>query len=126
MAVGQGISNLGQSDPRLDGTSRRLHPLLKAFIAGLGKQDAPPSRAYPVTVDILRQLPEVLDTSDRVFGTRESHLINLLVIGFFWLLRPCEYLDTRMQRGPLPSLPPQARQPGDQWPPLQRLERPFE
>jgi hypothetical protein len=94
LAVGQGISHLGERDPRKQMGSDKLHPILSSFLASLGKEDAPTDRAYPVNTTILRQLPEVLDTDHIREGTLNQHVIDLVIVAFFWLLRPAEYTDT--------------------------------
>jgi hypothetical protein len=39
-------------------------------------------------------MPNVLDTNHPVDGRANKHAILLSILGFFWLLRPSEYLDT--------------------------------
>jgi len=87
LAVGQGITQLGGQDPRRESpSSPRLHPLLTSFLRALADEDAPTGRAQPANLTILRRLP----ASNPV----ELHLRDLCVLGFFWLLRPSEYLST--------------------------------
>lgn len=92
-SIGKGISHLGAPDPRFAAPgSSQLHPLLKDFCASLERQDDPTSRAHPANVTILRHLcsPEAGDDLPR--SPLSRHLIDLSIIGFFWLLRPAEYL----------------------------------
>ena len=93
-AVGQGISDLGQRDPRKQVGSEKLHPLLSSFIKGMRDQDDPASRSYPVNVTILRHMLEVLDTDDAEYGRVNMHTILLCIVAFWWLLRPAEYLHS--------------------------------
>jgi len=87
LAVGQGITQLGGQDPRRESAgSPRLHPLLTSFLRALADDDAPAGRAHPANLTILRGLP----AGDPV----ASHLRDLCILGFFWLLRPSEYLST--------------------------------
>jgi len=51
-------------------------------------------RAYPVNITILEAMFEILDVLDRDFGTLNRHVQNLIVVAFFWLLRPAEYLNS--------------------------------
>lgn len=68
------------------------YPSWAEYRTSLKKSDGPSSRAHPVNITILRALLEVLDCKDPKFGMRLSHLINLAIVAFYWLLRPCEYL----------------------------------
>ena len=93
LAVGQGISNLGQPDPRLLASGRQ-HPLLAAFLKALRDEDAPASRAYPANITVIRGLLDALDLADPVWGSLNSHVVDLIIVAFFWLLRPAEYLES--------------------------------
>ena len=93
-AVGKGIADLGQPDPRLDPTTGKLHSLLSAFLKSMENEDDPSSRAYPANITILRALPEALDTEHEEYGVLNTHLIDLIIIAFWWLLRPAEYLHS--------------------------------
>jgi hypothetical protein len=94
-AVGQGIANLGGRDPRkeTDG-SLRNDPVLAAFLKRLRDEDDPATRAYPANLTILRGLLDALDIGDDEHGALNSHLIDLIIVAYYWLLRPAEYLDT--------------------------------
>lgn len=91
-AVGQGISNLGTADPRLEAGTGKVHPLLEAFLKGMADEDDPAKRSYPVNITILRQLfdVDVLDREHPKDGVLNSHVCDLIVVGFYWLLRPSE------------------------------------
>ena len=93
-AVGKGISDLGQPDPRYPAGSSKQHPLLADFLKALSREDDPASRAYPANVTILQGLFTALDTQDPKFGTLNRHVQLITVVAFFWLLRPAEYLET--------------------------------
>lgn len=97
-AVGKGISQLGQPDPRFIAPgSKLLHPLLQDFLRALERDDDPASRAHPANITILQRLGTTLDLAES--GPRHTYL--LCIVGFFWLLRPAEYLsgtgETRSQ-----------------------------
>lgn len=93
-AVGQGISNLGQPDPRKGANSDKLHPILAAFLDALKAEDDPASRAYPVNISILREMLNVLDFDSPEYGIAEFHCANLIIVAFYFLLRPAEYLQS--------------------------------
>jgi hypothetical protein len=54
----------------------------------LAKDDDPAQRAHPANTTILRQLDTTLDLT----CPKDHCLRNLCIIGFYWLLRPSEYL----------------------------------
>ena len=91
LAVAKGITDLGGADPRKDLISGKFHPLYSAFLKALADDDDPPSRAYPVNTTILRQLWDILDTRHPEDGPTNAHVIDLIIVAFFWLLRPAEY-----------------------------------
>jgi hypothetical protein len=69
LAVGKGIANLGQPDPRKQVQGeKRNHPLLAAFFRGLAKSDDPTKRSYPANITIIEHLYHVLDTNHPVEG----------------------------------------------------------
>lgn len=91
-AVGSGFTNLGLEDPRKDRLSNTLLPAIREFLDGLRSMDSPASRVYPVGLQFIRQMPAILDFGHYSEGTLNQHIFNLTVVGFFWLLRPCEFL----------------------------------
>ena len=93
LAVAKGITDLDVPDPRKDRRTGQLYPLCTAFLKALQDDDDPSSRAYPVNTDIIRQLFEVLDFSHPKDGPLNEHIVDLIIVAFFWLLRPAEYTD---------------------------------
>ena len=88
-----GITHLGQPDPRkVAPGSDKNDPLLADFLSALADQDSPATRAYPANLTILRAAAQILDTRHTVDGQANTHVLDLMVIGFFCLLRPAEYL----------------------------------
>ena len=95
LAVGQGITDLGRSDPRkATPGSRDNHPLLASFLKALRDEDDPASRVYPVNITIIRGILDALDFDHPRYGTFNSHVLDLIILGFYWLLRPAEYLHS--------------------------------
>ena len=89
------IITMGGSNPRCPEHAPNVAPPPQyaswvEYCTGLQKEDGPSSRAHPVNITILRALIEVLDHKDPEFGVRWSHIIDLAVVAFYWLLRPCE------------------------------------
>ena len=96
LAVGSGISNLGQPDPRKEFPgSNRNHPLLASFLKGLRDQDDPAKRSYPANIPIVRNLWTILNIDHPTLGRVNRHVCNLTIIAFYWLLRPAEYTPSR-------------------------------
>lgn len=92
LAVGTGISRLGQPDPRKEVPgSKQHHPLLTSFLKSLRNKDDPAKRSYPANITIIRHLFEVLDYDHPTDGQANFHVIYLTIIAFYWLLRPSEY-----------------------------------
>ncbi len=90
LAVGQGISDLDQPDPRLqaNGSKRRL---LADFLKTLKDEDDPQTRVHPANITMLRAFPDCLDFDHAEYGILTAHTADLIIVAFFWLLRPAEY-----------------------------------
>ena len=98
LAVGAGITDLGQPDPRKEVQgSNRLHPLLSSFLKGLRDHEDPSKRSYPVNITILRHMWTVLWTNHPTAGAANRHVCNLSIVAFYWLLRPAEYTPSTGQ-----------------------------
>ena len=96
LAVGKGLADLGTPDPRLLPTGRTV-PLLADFYSAMADQDSPSTRQFPANLTLLRHLPVILDTDHPDAGAANTATIDLAIVGFFWLLRPAEYLYSRGQ-----------------------------
>ena len=94
LSVAEGITNLGGSDPQKSGPPGQLHPIYSSFVKSLRNDDDPQTRAYPANVTIIRELYNVLDTEDAEFGPLNEHIIDLIIVAFYWLLRPAEYAQS--------------------------------
>jgi hypothetical protein len=89
-AVGQAFTALGYPDPRLHPSGRldfRLHRQLQAY----SKADPPPHRVKPVPLQLLLQ---VVTQCRMTPDTRLAAIGDMLILGFFFLLRPGEYAST--------------------------------
>jgi hypothetical protein len=86
-AVGQTLAALGHRDPRLTQTGNmdiRLQRLLTSY----EKEDPAPQRQKPIPLDVILQAASVaiMDQSNRA-----QALSDMLLIAFYFLLRPGEY-----------------------------------
>lgn len=89
-AVGQTIATLGSRDPRLQPSGKldiRLARQLKAY----KRVDPPPHRVKPVPLPIITHAAQLC----RLANTAQAHTIaDMLLLGFYFLLRPGEYAHT--------------------------------
>jgi hypothetical protein len=89
-AIGQTLAGMGLPDPRLTSTGQ-LDFRLMWQLAKYSKDDDPPNRVKPIPLSILQQAVQ----NARHQNTPFHHAIaDLIVIGFFFLLRPGEYAAT--------------------------------
>jgi hypothetical protein len=82
--IGQTMALMGHPDPRTL-PSGRIEFRLGRLFRGFTKEDPPPSRLQPVSLEILRQL--CLDTGQSRF---DQVTRDLTIMGFFYLCRPGE------------------------------------
>jgi len=88
--VGQTLARLGHTDPRLT-PAGKLDVRLTRQLASYTKTDPPPSRVKPIPINILRQAA----TTARLSTNPLQHaLADMLILGFYFLLRPGEYAAT--------------------------------
>lgn len=89
-AVGQAFTSVGAADPRLN-LFGKLDFRLQRQLACYTKRDPPPSRVKPVPLPILQHAA----THCYRLNTEQSAAIaDMLILGFFFLLRPGEYAAT--------------------------------
>jgi hypothetical protein len=95
LAVGAGITMLGGEDPRkqVPGADRN-HPLLASFLKSLADEDNPSRRSYPVNTTIIDNMHSRVRHQDPSHCIALQHTIDLTIVGFFWMLRPAEYLTS--------------------------------
>ena len=83
LAVGKGISDLGEPDPRKQAPgSKANHPPLAAFLKSLSDKDAPSQRAFPTNIAFIRAMQDALDTAHPVHGPANLHAIDLTIVAF--------------------------------------------
>lgn len=89
-AVGQTLASLGRLDPRLQPSGKldlRLRRQLKAY----SRIDPPPHRVKPIPLPIITHAAQLC----KLANTPQSNTIaDMLILGFYFLLRPGEYACT--------------------------------
>jgi len=66
----------------------------------MDRDDEPSHRSYPANITIIQQLYSTLDISSTgLHSALHRHTINLIIVAFYWLLRPAEYTETAEQDG---------------------------
>jgi hypothetical protein len=94
--VGQAFAAVGAQDPRLNAHGK-LDFRLSRIIRSWKREDPPTKRKKPVPV---AALDEATHHARRTNSTAAQIIADLVWIGFFWLLRPGEYLFTATGQAP--------------------------
>ena len=92
--VAQGFTDMDLPDPRYVPGTTDIEPKLKRLYTMCHKEDPAPTRVWPVTIQVLRRLKQALRQykGRKPFGFTEiSCIIDLAIIGFWFLCRPGEY-----------------------------------
>ena len=90
--IASGFTDLGRDNPiRPNSWTKGYYPLLADMLKNLKDEDDPAGRVYPCNMSIIRELPETLDTKHPVYGPLNKTVIDLIIVAFYWLLRPAEY-----------------------------------
>ena len=85
--VGQAFLNVGAEDPR-NNSSQQVDFRLKRMFSGWKKADPPPNRVKPIPIQVLRNIMFVAANSNHPVLERTA---DMIVLAFFFLLRPGEY-----------------------------------
>jgi hypothetical protein len=99
-SVGQAFSSLGAPDPRLNHIGQ-MDFRLQRTIAGWRKLDSPPTQKKPVPRRVLLKASRLALLRGR---PRDLAIMDLMWMGFFFLLRPGGYLYTTKGPSPLSAL----------------------
>jgi hypothetical protein len=90
-AVGQTFARVGAKDIRKDevgGIDFRIQRQLRSY----AKADPPPSRVKPIPIQVIHHVLAVAFCAAGTVGTKA--IADMIVIAFFFLLRPGEYTGT--------------------------------
>jgi hypothetical protein len=89
-AVGQTLAQLGHVDPRLT-PSGKLDIRLSRQLSSYTRVDPPPARVKPIPIAILQQAATIARLSASPIP---QAIADMLILGFYFLLRPGEYAAT--------------------------------
>ena len=94
--IGQAIAMLGDKDPRMT-PKGNLDGHLQLHFRCYSQQDPPPSRVKPITFQVLRRLACISAASR---DPELQAIADMIIIAFFFLLRPGEYTGTKSDSSP--------------------------
>jgi hypothetical protein len=89
--IGQTFAGMGAPDPRLN-TFGRLDFRIQRQLSGYHKTDPPPSRVKPIPLAIIYQ---VIATVQAFPSQAAATISDMIIIAFYFLLRPGEYTGTK-------------------------------
>lgn len=89
-SIGQTLATLGSQDPRLQ-PSGKLNLHLARQLTSYKKADPPPTRVKPIPFPIIAHTANISYISNTPKG---QTIADMLILGFFFLLRPGEYMFT--------------------------------
>jgi len=95
-SVGQTFQLLGYPDPRLNSLSK-VDYRLNRMLASFKKQDPPPNRVKPVPIQVLRHIATRACTWEDPVDLATA---DMIILAFFFLLRPGEYTANRSDTSP--------------------------
>lgn len=88
--VAQTFLSVGAKDPRKD-SSNTIDFRLQRMIAAWKKEDPPPHRVKPVPIKVINNIAFIADHST---DPHTRAIADMIIIAFFFLLRPGEYTST--------------------------------
>jgi hypothetical protein len=95
-SIGQTYLELGEQDPRMnshDNLDFRLARMIKSY----KKKDPPPNRVKPVPIAVIRRISRIAYAGN----SQNQHAIaDMIIIAFFFLLRPGEYCLSKTDSDP--------------------------
>jgi hypothetical protein len=95
-AIAQTLAAVGTPDPRLNSFGQ-IDVRLSSLWQSWKRTDPPPTRVKPIPVQVLRQL---VDTTRHLADPMMSAVSDMIILAFFFLLRPGEYTGTSSNTTP--------------------------
>jgi len=93
--VGEEIASLGTQNPRLD-LAGNVVPGIKQLQQAWSNEDPPPERVKPIPLQLIRHVAHHSDLADPF----QAAVVDALIIGFFYMLRPGEHTWDRKNHHP--------------------------
>lgn len=90
--VAQTFLHVGSADPRLN-TAGAIDFRVSRTWAAWKKQDPPPNRVKPIPITVIRRIAAIAQQLDPG-STLLKATADMIIIAFFYLLRPGEYTDS--------------------------------
>jgi len=91
--VAQTFLHVGTDDPRLN-TAGNIDFRLNRTYASWKKVDPPPNRVKPIPISVIRRIAFIAQTLDPSVSPLLCATADMIIIAFFFLLRPGEYTDS--------------------------------
>jgi hypothetical protein len=88
-SVGQTMASMGSRDARKDSTGALDFRLARQF-KSYGRLDPPPNRVKPISISLIRHIANASATGD----AHDQAVADMIILAFFFLLRPGEYTGT--------------------------------
>ena len=95
-AVGQTNELLGLKDPRKAASSNAIDFRIKRMLRSYAKKDPPPNRVKPIPVQVLHRIAAIAQSADEL----TKGICDMILLAFFFLLRPGEYTDSQSDTTP--------------------------
>jgi len=95
--VAQTFQSVGAPDPRMKEGATAIDFRLTRLQAAWAKQDPPPNRVKPLPIQVIRLIASWAQNSTRDATKAVS---DMIILAFFFLLRPGEYIDTNSESTP--------------------------
>ena len=96
--IGQTFLHMGAKDLRLD-SSGNMDFRLKRTWAAWKKEDPPPNRVKPVPIRVIRHIANLAHSSSDI-NNHYRATADMIILAFFFLLRPGEYIDSNSESSP--------------------------
>ena len=95
-AVGQTNELLGLKDPHKAASSNAIDFRIKRMLRSYAKKDPPPNRVKPIPVQVLHRIAAIAQSADEL----TKGICDMILLAFFFLLRPGEYTDSQSDTTP--------------------------
>ncbi|GFH62141.1 hypothetical protein CTEN210_18617 [Chaetoceros tenuissimus] len=95
-SIGQTYLELGEQDPRLN-CHDNIDFCLAQMIRSYKKKDPPPNRVKPVPLSVIRRIAQISFAGN---SPNQHAIADMIIIAFFFLLRPGEYSFSKTDSDP--------------------------